>query len=490
MRKNLRLSTNTGLSILLLAVFVVLLLMSVVLVRTKLLQNTQDLGMSLAESIAAEEESSLVTFRTFLELGAQYLDQISENGGTSDNLQQWLSGYFVNLTHIVGNNVIDPYAVISGEIVAANPWTGDSSYDYQNTDWYQQATQAQGELIFTNVYFDVITGDPVITAAKQLEHSGDVLAMDIFPKNMHQHSSSRILPADCSLYVCDSVGTLVFSTNTSKVDPSKLQSYTDYLLNGIQDGSLSQYDAFFEDLNGIKRGAYYASMTNGWTVIITVPLNSILMGDRNLTIYFIAGVSIVLFLILAAMVIRDLVQNRKIRQADQTIHILGESFYAIYRINYQTGNYEAIKNSQDLDQILSSRGSYSTLLQTIRDLVEPSTYEQFELCFSLGSIRQRVAEHIADYGGDYQRRFGDTYKWVNVRTLYDEKLAPDEVILCFREVDIEKRQQLQHTIILQEALDTARKSTKAKSAFFSHMSHDMRPPSTPSSACLSWRSSI
>lgn len=80
MRKNLRLSTNTGLGILLLAVFVVLLLMSVVLVRTKLLQNTQDLGMSLAESIAAEEESSLVTFRTFLELGAQYLDQISENG--------------------------------------------------------------------------------------------------------------------------------------------------------------------------------------------------------------------------------------------------------------------------------------------------------------------------------------------------------------------------------------------------------------------------
>ena len=476
MKKNLRLSTNTGLSILLMIVFVVLLLMSIVLVRTKLLQNTQDLGMSLAESIAAEEESRLVTFRTFLELGAQYLDQISENGGTSDALQQWLSSYFDKLTHIVGNNVIDPYAVISGEIVAANPWTGDSAYDYQQTDWYQQALQAQGELIFTNVYFDVITGDPVITAAKQLGHSGDVLAMDIFPRNMHQHSSSRILPDNCSLYVCDSVGTLVYSTNTSNVDPSKLQSYTDYLINGIQDGSLSQYDAFFEDLNGVKRGAYYASMTNGWTVIITVPLNSILMGDRNLIIYFMAGVSIILFTILAAMVIRDLVQNRKIRQADQTIHILGESFYAIYRINYQTGSYETIKNSQDLDPILRSRGSYSTLLRTIRDLVEPNTYEQFELCFSLGSIRQRVAEHIADYGGDYQRRFGDSYKWVNVRTLYDEKLAPDEVILCFREVDIEKRQQLQHTIILQEALDTARKSTKAKSAFFSHMSHDMRTP--------------
>ena len=476
MRRNSRLSANTGLSIVLLALFVILLTMSIFLVRTKLLQNTQNLGMSLAESIAAEEESHLVAFRTFLEMGAQYLDEISEEGGTADDLQQWLSDYFIKLTHIVGNNVIDPYAVISGEIVAANPWTGDDAYDYQQADWYQQALQAKGELIFTNVYFDIITGDPVITAAKQLGHSGDVLAIDLFPKNMHKDNSSRILPDNCSLYVCDSVGTLVYSTNTSNVDPSKLQSYTDYLLNGINDGSLSQYDAFFEDLNGVKRGAYYASMTNGWTVIITVPLNSILMGDRNLTIYFMAGVGIILFTILAAMVIRDLVQNRRIRQADQTIHILGESFYAIYRINYQTGTYETIKNSQDLEPVLQARGSYSTLLQTIRDLVEPSTYEQFELCFSLKSIRQRVAEHIADYGGDYQRRFGDTYKWVNVRTLYDEKLAPDEVILCFREVDIEKRQQLQHTIILQEALDTARKSTKAKSTFFSHMSHDMRTP--------------
>ena len=125
---------------------------------------------------------------------------------------------------------------------------------------------------------------------------------------------------------------------------------------------------------------------------------------------------------------------------------------------------------------LAPVGEYGELLEAIKAFVEPSTYKEFEMSFALDSIRQRVAAHVADYGGDYQRRFGDTYKWVNIRTLYDGKLAPDEVILCFREVDIEKRQQLQHTLILQEALETAKKSTKAKSAFFSSMSHDMRTP--------------
>lgn len=108
--------------------------------------------------------------------------------------------------------------------------------------------------------------------------------------------------------------------------------------------------------------------------------------------------------------------------------------------------------------------------------MESSTYQEFALSFSLESIRQRVNENIADFGGDYRRRFGDTYKWVNIRTLYDGKLAPDEVILCFRDVDMEKRQQMQHTLVLQEALDAAKKSTKAKSIFFSSMSHDMRTP--------------
>lgn len=74
--------------------------------------------------------------------------------------------------------------------------------------------------------------------------------------------------------------------------------------------------------------------------------------------------------------------------------------------------------------------------------MEPGTYQQFERCFSLGSIRQRVEEHITDYGGDYQRRFRDVYKWVNVCTSYNKDLARDEVIRCFREVDQEKRQHL------------------------------------------------
>ena len=469
-------SINTVLSILLMVACVSMLIFGVILVRAKLLQNTQDLGMSLAESYGAEEELQVTTFRNFLELGSQYVEELSSSGADTEEIQTWLHSYFAKITAIVGENVMDPYAVIDGAIVAANPWEGNGGYDYQGTDWYRQALEADGEVIFTDAYIDAITGSPVITTARKFEGSDDVLAMDIFPRNFHERAESKGLPEDGSLYLCDSKGTLLYSSTKWDASDEELQYFTDELFKGIQDGSLLAYDASFQDPDGVQRGAYYYTMSNGWTVILTIPFQTVLMGERNLPVMTMVGISALVIVAMLVMVIRDLVNSRRIRQADTTIHILSDSFYAIYRVNYKTGVYEAIKTSPDVADALSKIGDYQRLLSTVGTLVDPETFQEFSLAFSLESIRQRVAAKIPDYGGDYQRRFGDVYKWVNIRTLYDGSRAPDEVILCFREVDLEKRLQLQHMNILQEALETAKKSTKAKNVFFSNMSHDMRTP--------------
>lgn len=471
-----KVSLNTGLSLLLLVVFLALLAMGVSLVRTKLLQNTQDMGMSLAQSCAAEEEMHTQTFQQFLELGSQYVEEMWQRGDSSQDIQQWLHDYFEKLTSIVGESTMDPYAVLGGEIVAANPWEGDGEYDYQQTDWYKLALEAEGEVVFTDAYVDAITGQTVITIAKKFQFSDDILAIDLYPRRFHDGSDLKNLPDNSSFYLCDSAGNLIYSNTQWEVPEAELQRYTDELLKRIANGSLLAFDASIQDPEGVTRGVYYYEMGNGWTVILTVPFESVLMGERNVTVMVLVVISAILFSILAAMVGRDLVNSKRMERAGNTIQILGDSFYAIYRVNYQNGTYEAIKCAEDIHKRLPDDGNYHSLLNTIKTVVEPSTYHEFEQAFSIDSIRQRVAAHIADYGGDYQRRFGEEYKWVNIRTLYDPSLAPDEVILCFRDVDIEKRQQLQHTIILQEALETAKKSTKAKSAFFSSMSHDMRTP--------------
>ncbi len=470
----------------LLLFFVAILLVSVIfLVRIKLLQNTQRLGMALAHSYAVEEELNISSLETNLILASQFVDDILSDGGNPAAIQGWLTGYFSKLTDTIGDGLVDFYAVIDGEIVAVNPWEGDATYPFAQADWYRQAIGAGGSVARSEVYEDAVTGQKIFTISKALGTDGDVLAMDVYIQNESLHNTIRSLPEDYSYFLCDEGGSLLYSMTKWGIDSQKGQEYMDYIMAGIADGSLLAYDSFVEDTEGVVRGVYYQVMDNGWTVILTIPTKHILMGDQNTFIYVLAGLSLILFLSLAVMTVHDSFRSHTMKKADDTVRMLGDSFYAIYRVNFRDGSYEGIKIYQDLLDKVPVKGSYAFLLETMRPLVKPSTFRTFEVSFSLENIQKRIERGDLDYGGDYQRRFGGTYRWVNIRTLYNRDVSPNEVILCFRDVDEEKRRELQNMIILQDALDAAQKSTKAKSEFFSGMSHDMRTPLNAIIGCCS-----
>lgn len=63
----------------------------------------------------------LDSFRQLITLAAQYVDEIDSQSGNSEEVQGWLSGYFAKLTVMLGESLVDPYAVVDGEIAAANP---------------------------------------------------------------------------------------------------------------------------------------------------------------------------------------------------------------------------------------------------------------------------------------------------------------------------------------------------------------------------------
>ena len=461
----------------LLLLFVALLLVAAIfLVRTKLLQNAQDLGMALVHSYAVEEEMNISSLETSLNLTSHSIDEVLEQGGDSAAIQNWVKEYLTKITATIGEDLVDLYAVIDGEILAVNPWDRDATYPYQQTDWYQRAVQAGGTAVRGEAYLDAITGEKVFTISKGLAREGDVLAMDVHIQNKSMHNTAQALPDNCSYFLLDASGQLIYSSTKWDIQPSTLQSYIDYVRVGIEDGSLLAYDAFVQDLEGVSRGVYYQTMRNGWTVILTIPTMHILMGDQNTLIYILAVVALVLFLMLAYITIREALRSRSMKKADDTAHMLGDSFYAIYRVYLRDGSYEGIKIYEDLQGKVPKKGSYGQLIETMRPLVKPSTYRAFEESFSLENIQKRIRQGVEDYGGNYQRLFGDKYRWVNIRTLYDQEVDPNVVILCFRNVDEEKRREMQTTLLLQDALEAAQRSTKAKSEFFSGMSHDMRTP--------------
>lgn len=181
---------------------------------------------------------------------------------------------------------------------------------------------------------------------------------------------------------------------------------------------------------------------------------------------------ILILLILCLIIAKDI----KHKRTDDTVRVLGNSYYAIYGINFRKRTYHIIKGSDYIKKRLPVYGKYEDLLDVMSEIIEKNAYKEFADNFSIENINRLVSEKIKDFGGEFLRLFDNEYKWVTVRVLYDETLPSDEAILCFREVDSERRWQLKQLKLLEDSLASSKRSEETKQAFFSNMSHELRTP--------------
>ena len=375
MEKQQRRALNSiVLSITTLVVVAALLLVGIGLVRDKMMRNTQQMGMSLAESYAREPQSRLDSFARVFQMAWLYTGQGITGQMDWDTLQHGMEQYQQNVDEVFGGHVADLYAVIGGQIVAANPWAGDSDYDYTSTDWYQNAMASPGEIVFSDVYEDAITGDQIFTLSKAMETEGDVLAMDVYINQGDVLDLEISLPSTYHFYLFDTDGGLLYRLiDRQATDPG----YAEQLISGVRDGSLFAYDAQITDPQGVARGVYYAEMDNGWTVVMTIPIQEVLMGERDPLIYSLIGVALIAFVTLLFMVVRDILNLRRLAETEKTIRVLSDSFFAIYRVDFAAGTYLTIQTSPDLLGSFDESGVYEMLLTQVIMRVHPEAYAVF-----------------------------------------------------------------------------------------------------------------
>lgn len=473
LRARLKLTlVNMRLNFIALAGLVALSVLGVLVIRSALFENARETGTALARNYAAEEQSDLTVYETLLSFGTVTLDDRLRAGESDEQILEWIEMYYSRINAVLGEDVVDPYVVREGRIIAANPWEGDETYDVYATDWYRRAIEADGEIVFTDLYTDAISGAPVITAVQKCESSDCVLAFDILPENMHFLVDDIELEQGGSFFLCDRRGSLIYAKTDLAQPDEEIQSYLTDLIACLDENGMI---ASFTDLDGNERAAYSARMDNGWYSIVTLSHESIL-GDLEWLILSYCLMIGLFLLVLIGMSWREMRTNERIARTNETVRVLGNSYYALYRIDYEAGTYEMIKGSDYVRERIPPTGPYADLLRTAGEVMEPDAFKDFCDSFSVENIRRLVSQRVRNFGGDFLRRFGESMRWVNVRVLFDESLAPEEVVLCFQEVEEEKQRRLRERKLLEDALEIARKNEAAKQSFFSNMSHDMRTP--------------
>lgn len=469
----------TALGTVLAVVMALLITWCVFLVRDKLLLNADRMGTSLATTYAAEEENRFSVYSYFLALSAVYLNNMVDDGSSEEAMSQWLGDYSDNIDRILGDNVIDPYAVINGKIVAANPWEGDETYDFTATDWYQNAIANPNTVCYTDTYTDAITNGAIVTLSISFSDNDNVIAFDIRLDSINASRVHSEIPSGGSYYLFDTQGALVYASTNLDLADSETKAYLQNLIDDIKADDDESDTVSVAGTDGMDRSVYYSQMGNGWLSVITIPTQAILQEGWDSTLLAIAGVFVAVLLVAVAFMVRSFVDERKARHTADTLKLLGDTFFAIYRINYQNGTYETIKCSDDVREKLGDhvqRGDYHHLMGVVKQYVDDKTFTEFKKSFSLENIRSLIDEGINDFGGDFRRTFPDGVRWVSIRVIHNSDLKLNEVVMCFRDVDREKKRELMRNELLENALASARSTVERKASFFSSASHDMRTP--------------
>lgn len=444
------------------------------LTQNVLLQNAQNFGNEVATRYAEVELQDVRSAELLLMAGVWTMEEQTQAGASRERLAQWAEHFFQQVSQTLPSEVV-PYAILDGQALtlgASGSLEPGPALD--DITWYQQVAQSDGQAMFSYTQANIQQKQTAIVVAQKSKTSENILAFELYFKDWNTDIDTS-LPEGCSFYLCSASGDLLYAKTQLQVEPEELQEHIRTIFDQIQAGNLDGAQEYIYDLLSEKRAVYFHTHENGGMSIITIPYSS-LLGRLQQAFYLLMFIFFVTMVFYAFFALREYQMQKRLSRTNTTVAALGNLYYSIYRVNWAQGTYEAIKNSPDMEQRIAPTGRYEQLLAVIGQVIDQHTFEQFKTSFSLDNIHRLVEQNTHDFGGDFRRLFGSEYRWVNVRLLFDASLQQNEAILCFRQVDQAKTQQLQQINMLEEALDQARESEASQERFFSQMSHDMRTP--------------
>ena len=459
-----------------LGLFVAVAAVGMLVSQQLLLDNARTMGKNLVTSYSNDENNQLSEYDRILTMAMFYMEDMDKQGADSKEFETWLVDFFDKSTALISANSLDIYAVLNGQVISVDGVRG-WDYSYENQSWYRQAMEAEGEVIYTDAYAsDVYNGQMVVTVAVSAAGSDNAIAFDVPLEHFRADHTVQDLPAGGAYYVLDRRGSLLYYNIPFAAEEADVQVYVENLFNRVNRGELDGKDNSIIGMQGLQRGLYYQRTENDWLCILTVPYETLLQGVQNILVYY--GIGLVLFLVIAmAMWLRDRKLSRTAKRTTETVQVMGDIYYAFYRVNILTGTFEMTKPSDYVRERMSGdTGDYNELLKVIASALDEWTSEDFIQNFTLENIRQLVEQGTRDFGGEFLRKFGDEERWISVRMLTDPEKIPNEVVICFRDVENEKEEQQRQVRLLKGALSAAEQSEKSQQQFFSVMSHDMRTP--------------
>ncbi|MED9903825.1 MAG: ATP-binding protein [Lachnospiraceae bacterium] len=442
-----------------------------------MLQDARKMGREIVQSYSGEEEQNLTTYRNLINFGAAFIEKLALADYDSTQIRSWAEEYFHILEKTAGKETVD-FFVIKGEEVLVSFGKEVGDFDVTQTEWYQTTLESDESIVYTDAYYSALYEHPVVTISKMCGDTGWMLSFAIFPENLRFYTNEKELSEGSEYFMCDSKGVILYAEPASAMryqtlDPTQFSLAHAGELEKLRNGETPAIS--YTDEKGQLREVFYHELPNGWCSVLTIPKVS-MMKNWYVILKIYCAVFFGIALVMGFIYCREIINRKKTKKIKETVYMLGDSYYALYRVNLIKKTYEVIKTDDLMKNLLGKSGKYSAFCRDIRQVIHEDVVEEFIESFSIENMQKQIENHVKEFGGNFKRQVNGRYQWVNVSMLFAPIFSKDEVVLCFRLIEKERRRELDRMQLLEHSIQSVKDSQHSQYQFFSNMSHDMRTP--------------
>ena len=228
-------------------------------------------GVDKATNISSELENYLSIAQSSLNVFADSIDLMLEQGESQDKVSDYLTVQTTRLKDRFDDNFTGVYGYIRGEFMDGSGWIPPEGYDATERDWYSVIKEAGGRTVIVSPYLDADTGDIVITIGKLLQEAGgyddNIVCLDVTIGHVQDVTEETNINGDGYAMIVNSDGLIVTHRDRSYIGTNVCDGYGDDFFDMIIGAGKS---AVQTNVLGEKCTVFTSSVLDQWHVVIVV----------------------------------------------------------------------------------------------------------------------------------------------------------------------------------------------------------------------------
>ena len=314
--------------------------------------------------------------------------------------QEVSTGYVQELLHSVKSSTEDIldtyYGGEYGQIILEQETRTEEEFDYKNREWYKEAVNANGEIVYTKPYIDSEANEKVITISKAVydeDGKGEflgVFGIDLKFDTIKEYISNTSVLKSGYAFIADNNGQVIINSdkdrfNIEKLGDQEFWNHAQNETNGI----------YYSEISG--NSLVVVQQTNevtGWKIVGIIEKSEINDNMKTIGIAIvIVGVMVTLLTVVCACVISIKLTNPLTKLSNFMKEVAKGNFSN--RTDIRTGD-ELEELSTNINSMMESvSGLIGNVDNTIQSVIEASDniFNMSEITTtSIGDVSNAIGE--------------------------------------------------------------------------------------------------